>query len=74
MPNIYSDLHQNIQDKFNEGGIEINSPHYTALRDGNTTTIPAGYLPESYQAPSFRVRTAENEEKKSDTAAERELA
>jgi len=56
MPTVYSDLHQNIQDKFNEGGIEINSPHYTALRDGNTVTIPAEYRPKSYQPPSFRVR------------------
>ena len=38
---IYSELHQNIQDKFNEGGVEIMSPHYTNLRDGNQTTIPA---------------------------------
>ena len=37
---IYSDLHQNIQDKFNEAGIEINSPHYTTLRDGNRIAIP----------------------------------
>jgi small-conductance mechanosensitive channel len=32
---IYSELHQNIQDKCNEAGIEIMSPHYTTLRDGN---------------------------------------
>jgi small-conductance mechanosensitive channel len=31
MANIYSELHQNIQDKFNEGGIEINSPHYATV-------------------------------------------
>lgn len=37
---IYSDLHQNIQDKFNEAGIEIMSPHYMATRDGNASTIP----------------------------------
>ncbi|MEG0462275.1 mechanosensitive ion channel family protein [Bacteroides sp.] len=37
---IYSDLHQNIQDKFNEAGVEIMSPHYMAMRDGNETTIP----------------------------------
>ena len=55
MPSVYSELHQNIQDKFNEGGIEINSPHYTAVRDGNTVTIPAGYRPESYQSPAFRI-------------------
>lgn len=37
---IYSDLHQNIQDKFNEAGVEIMSPQYIATRDGNQTTIP----------------------------------
>lgn len=38
---IYSDLHQNIQDKFNEAGIEIMSPHYMATRDGSASTIPS---------------------------------
>jgi small-conductance mechanosensitive channel len=37
---IYSELHQNIQNKFNEGGVEIMSPHYTSLRNGNKSTIP----------------------------------
>lgn len=37
---IYSDLHQNIQDKFNRAGVEIMSPHYRAERDGNNSTIP----------------------------------
>ncbi|MEJ8802582.1 mechanosensitive ion channel family protein [Pontibacter sp. H249] len=55
MAQIYSDIHQNIQDKFNEAGIEILSPHYRAQRDGNMVTIPAHYLPQDYQAPSFRV-------------------
>lgn len=41
---IYSELFQNIQDVCNEKGIEIMSPHYRAERDGNTTTIPEGYL------------------------------
>lgn len=36
---IYSDLHQNIQDRFNEAGVEIMSPHYMAVRDGNASTI-----------------------------------
>ncbi len=52
---IYSNIHQNIQDKFNEAGIEILSPHYRAQRDGNMITIPAHYLPEDYQVPPFRV-------------------
>jgi small-conductance mechanosensitive channel len=49
----YSLLNQSIQDKFNEGGVEIMSPHYGSLRDGNATTIPASYLPSNYEAPSF---------------------
>jgi small-conductance mechanosensitive channel len=52
---IYSQLHQNIQDKCNEADIEILSPHYRAVRDGNMTTIPANYLSENYKVPSFRV-------------------
>ena len=54
MVRTYSELHQNIQDKFNEAGIEIMSPHYSSLRDGNQTTIPESYLPESYQPPLFK--------------------
>lgn len=41
---ITSDLHQNIQDTFNEAGVEIMSPHYFAGRDGSATTIPTDYL------------------------------
>lgn len=37
---IYSDLHQSIQDRFNEEGIEIMSPHYMAVRNGNASTLP----------------------------------
>lgn len=37
---IYSELHQHIQDCCNEAGIEIMSPHYRAMRDGNASTIP----------------------------------
>lgn len=60
---IYSKLHSNIQEKFNEGGVEIMSPHYHAMRDGNTTTIPENYLSKDYHAPSFRV-TKNDESKK----------
>lgn len=55
MAGTYSQLHSNIQDRFNEAGVEIMSPHYRAARDGNQTTIPAKYLPDDYRAPSFRV-------------------
>lgn len=37
---IYSDLHQNIQDRFCEEGVGIMSPHYMAIRDGNASTVP----------------------------------
>jgi small-conductance mechanosensitive channel len=51
---IYSALHANIQDHFNKAGVEIMSPHYKALRDGNATTIPTDYLDKDYVAPAFQ--------------------
>ncbi|HVU94255.1 MAG TPA: mechanosensitive ion channel family protein [Puia sp.] len=60
---IYSQLHQNIQDACNEAGIEIMSPHYQAMRDGNATTIPPDYLPKDYEAPPFTVRQKPGEKK-----------
>jgi len=51
----YSELHQHIQDKFNEAGVEIMSPHYAQIRDGNKTTVPEQYLPKHYQAPGLRI-------------------
>jgi small-conductance mechanosensitive channel len=59
---IYSELHQNIQDVANENGIEIMSPHYRAARDGNTTTIPANYLPEDYKVPAFNLKIEKDKE------------
>lgn len=56
---ILSELHQHIQDAFNERGIEITSPHYAAVRDGNTTAIPDAYLPSGYSAPGFRISPLE---------------
>ncbi len=64
MGGIYSELHQNIQDKFNEGQVEIMSPHYTALRDGNKTTIPEKYLPKEYTSPPFKISGEEKEDRK----------
>jgi small-conductance mechanosensitive channel len=51
----YSELHKNIQDKFNDAGVEIMSPHYASVRDGNEIAIPEKYRPEGYEAPRFRV-------------------
>lgn len=36
---IYSNLHQNILDKFNQAEVEILSPTYFAFRDGQDSTI-----------------------------------
>ena len=44
MATIYSDLHRNILDQFNEAGVEIMSPVYEAGRDGNKVAIPDSYL------------------------------
>jgi len=54
----YSLLHQNIQDVFNAAGVEIMSSHYSNIRDGNQSTVPADHLPADYVAPSFRVKNS----------------
>jgi small-conductance mechanosensitive channel len=55
MINTYAVLHANIQDAFFAAGVEIMSPHYTSLRDGNTVQIPPDQRPPGYRAPAFRV-------------------
>ena len=67
---IYSSLHQNIQDKFNEGGIEINSPHFISVRDGNQVAVPQEFLPKNYQAPLFRFREFQNADATSSVRAD----
>lgn len=61
MARTYSELHQRIQDAFNQGGVEILSPHYRALRDGSMVTIPAENLAKDYRAPAFRVQQVTGE-------------
>jgi small-conductance mechanosensitive channel len=58
MQQIYSSLHAHIQDTFNENGIEIMSPAYTSLRDGNQSTIPRQYHSADYKAPKFNVNNS----------------
>jgi len=41
-PRIYSDLHGNILNAFQEAKVEIMSPHYRAERDGSAPAIPPG--------------------------------
>jgi len=55
MINIYAGLHSNIQDGFYAAGVEIMSPHYTSIRDGNTAAIPEALRAPGYQPASFSV-------------------
>jgi small-conductance mechanosensitive channel len=52
---IQSELHQNIQDRFNDAAVEIMSPTYSAIRDGNQATIPEDYLPKTAAVKGFRI-------------------
>ncbi|MFC2100925.1 mechanosensitive ion channel domain-containing protein [Bacteroidota bacterium] len=52
---IYSELHGHILDICNEREIEIMSPHYQALREGNRIALPPDYIPANYTSPSFKV-------------------
>ncbi|PZV13478.1 MAG: mechanosensitive ion channel protein [Leptolyngbya sp.] len=63
-PAIYSDLHRNIQNKCNEVNIEIMSPSFLAMRDGNHSTIPENYLPDDYQTPNFYIDSSKNQSPK----------
>ena len=51
---IYSELHKNILEAFNAAGIEILSPHYNAIRDGNDITIP-GHTTDDTRNPVEKV-------------------
>ena len=55
MSKTYAELHQNIQDSFNAAGVEIMSPHYSSLRDGNRIAIPTENLPKDYRTPGFHL-------------------
>jgi small-conductance mechanosensitive channel len=65
MAATYSALHQNIQDHCNQANIEILSPTFSALRDGNPSTIPAQYLPKDYTPPVFSIKQHSSEQQSS---------
>ena len=46
MPFIYSELHKNVLDIFNDAGVEILSPAYMAARDGSLSTVPSQVKPD----------------------------
>lgn len=54
MHNIQAELNKQIQESFFENGVEIMSPHYYALRDGNTVTVPEPKRPANYEPGFFR--------------------
>jgi small-conductance mechanosensitive channel len=55
MATTISDLHQNVQERFNKAGVEILSPHYAQVRDGNRAALPDEYLPKDYTPSGFRI-------------------
>ena len=57
----YSNLHANIQDCFYAAGVEIMSPVYHSLRDGNKTAIPAEYLPKDHRPHGFRITRTDDD-------------
>jgi small-conductance mechanosensitive channel len=59
MTAIYSELHGHILDGFNEAGVEIMSPHYSAIRDGNPLSLPDEHLPKNYQPAPFTFKPLE---------------
>jgi small-conductance mechanosensitive channel len=67
---IYSHLHQNIQDRFNEAGVEICSPHFAALRDGNKISIPDQYIAADYAVPAFRIDGSEKKKDVTETTGQ----
>ena len=60
MERINAGLLRNIHDKCYEAGIEILSPTYSAVRDGNASTLPESSLPDNYAAPGFKVNPSGN--------------
>lgn len=52
---IYSHLHENIKNELHNAGIEILSPHYSAVRDGGMLTVPPENIPKDYKQPGFKI-------------------
>lgn len=61
---IYSELHKQVLDAFHEAGVEIMSPHYTAVRDGSQKGIPTEVVDENSFINRFRVEITNKKEAK----------
>lgn len=55
----YTKLHANIQDKFNEAGIEILSPAYHVNRLSQETSLPPEHRPKTYSPPPIDIAIKE---------------
>ena len=64
LPWMYGRLHAAIQDAFAAAGVEIMSPSYHAVRDGNSATIPAD-APAPDRTRAFRVSVTPPEDRRS---------
>jgi len=58
---IRSRLAENIQDVFNEAGLEIMTPSVQAIRNAPDPAIPTEYGPEASQGTRFRVDSDSDE-------------
>jgi len=60
MEKLLSELHERIQNQFNDAGVEIMSPAYVAVRDGNAITIPGQNDDADHSEPVFHIRLDRN--------------
>lgn len=74
LPAILAALHERIQDRFAEAGVEIMSPHFAALRDGHELAFPEAHHPPGARPGRFRVETvpAPREDRDAPPSPERE--
>ncbi len=61
LPAILAALHERIQDQFAAAGVEIMSPHYTALRDGHGIAYPEAFRKPDVERGRFRVEVTGDE-------------
>jgi small-conductance mechanosensitive channel len=57
---MFSELHRNIQIQCNHAGIEILTPQYSAIRDGNALALPDEHKPKGYTQPGFQLHPLGN--------------
>jgi small-conductance mechanosensitive channel len=58
MATTYSEMHGAILDEFSQAGVEIMSPHYSALRDGNEVAVPNAQESDGPDSTPLRLQMA----------------